>query len=186
MEDSAIVSLFWQRSPEAIPEAQRRYGSYCAQVAANILGSPEDTEECVNDALLAAWNAIPPHRPALLRTFLGKLTRNLALNRREKALAGKRGGGQVPLILEELREVVSGRSSVEDALAQKELTRAIDSWLDSLEERKRNLFVRRYWYCDSLEDLAARTGKRPNTIAVTLHRLREDLRRHLTERGFEP
>lgn len=186
MEDRIIVDLFWQRSPEAIPEAQRRYGSYCAQVATNILGSPEDAEECVNDALWAAWNAIPPHRPGLLRTFLGKLTRNLALNRRKKALAGKRGSGQVPLILDELQEVVSGRSAVEDALAQKELTRAIDSWLDSLEEHKRILFVRRYWYCESLEDLAARAGKRTNSIAVTLHRLRESLRCYLTERGFEP
>lgn len=186
MEDKIIVDLFWQRSPEAIPEAQRRYGSYCTLVAANILNSPEDAEECVNDALLAAWNAIPPHRPGLLRTFLGKLTRNLALNRREKALAGKRGSGQVPLILDELQEVVSGPGDVSEALEHKELVRAIDDWLDTLPEGKRALFIRRYWYCDSLEDLAARAGKRTNSIAVTLHRLRESLRRYLTERGFEP
>ena len=104
MEDSDIVALYWARSPRALEESARRYGAYCVSIAQNITGSPQDAEECVNDAWLRAWESIPPQRPVSLRAYLGKLVRNLALNRRRQNTAEKRGGGEVPAVLEELSE----------------------------------------------------------------------------------
>ncbi|MBR6425057.1 MAG: RNA polymerase subunit sigma-70, partial [Oscillospiraceae bacterium] len=108
MEDTTIIELYWRRSEAAIPATAEKYSAYCSSIARGILGSPEDTEECLNDTWLGAWNAIPPHRPAFLAAFLGKITRNLAINRRQAARAEKRGGGTLPAVLEELAEIVSG------------------------------------------------------------------------------
>ena len=116
MEDAAIIELYWRRSEAAIPATAEKYSAYCASIALGILGSPEDTEECLNDTWLGAWNAIPPHRPAFLVAFLGKITRNLAINRRQAVRAEKRGGGTLPAVLEELEEIVSGTQSPEDTL----------------------------------------------------------------------
>lgn len=185
MEDSQIVQLFWDRDPRAVEAAAAQYGGYCTAVARNILGSAEDAEECVNDAWLAAWNSIPPHRPVLLSTFLGKLTRNIALNRLKRDRADKRGRGDASLALDELAEVVSDRDTVETELARRALLAAIDAWLGGLPAKKRGLFVCRYWYFDTVADIAARYGMRENHVSVTLNRLRADLRKYLRERGFE-
>ena len=185
MEDHEIVALYWARDEGAIPATAEKYGGYCTCVARNILEDARDAEECVNDTWLGAWNAMPPHRPARLSTFLGKLTRNLAFNRRKARRADKRGGGQLPLVLDELGECVSGRDSVEDAVDRKELAAAIDQFLSDLPAHSRALFVRRYWHCDSIAAIAARYRITQGSAAMDLSRTRKKLRAYLTERGFD-
>lgn len=181
MEDSAIIQLYWERSDEAIPATAKKYGRYCAAIAGNILDSREDAEECVNDTYLKAWNAMPPRRPQVLSAFLGAITRNLAFNRYKYNRAGKRQGA----ILTELSECVSGISDPEQELDRRELLRAINDFLSNLPEKKRNIFVCRYWYSDSVGDIARRYAMREGAVSMTLNRLRADLRRFLTERGFQ-
>ena len=184
MDDAAIVALFWARDERAIPATAEKYGSYCTAVARNILRDQRDTEECVNDTYLRAWNAMPPHRPAVLSAFLGKITRNLALNRRRKDTAEKRGGGEADAVFEELSQVVSHRDTPESDLDRRELLGAINEFLAALPDIKRRIFVCRYWYFDSVPDIARRFTLSENHVYVTLHRLRTQLRRRLSERGF--
>ena len=184
MEDLQIVELYWARSADAIPATAEKYGGYCAAIARNILGNAQDAEECVNDTWLGAWNSMPPHRPHALAAFLGKITRNLSFNRYKQNRADKRGGGELPLVLDELAECVSGRDSVEGELDKKELVRAIDAFLQRLTPEKRRIFVCRYWYADSVGSIAARTGMTESHVSMTLTRLRRSLRDELTKEGF--
>jgi|P827metagenome_2_1110787.scaffolds.fasta_scaffold02423_17 RNA polymerase sigma factor, sigma-70 family len=184
MNDSEIVAGFFARDADAVVTAQETYGRYCLAIARNITGSDEDAEECLNDALLAAWNSIPPKRPESLRGYLGKLTRNLAINRLEKQRAAKRGGGEMDAILDEVEEVFGAVDSAEDEAMRHALTEAIDAFLASLDEDRRALFVRRYWYAEDLGQIAARFGMRENTAAQTLRRIRKKLREYLTREGF--
>ncbi len=184
MDDSTIIKLYWDRNEQAIAATQEKYGSYCAAIARNILGDPEDTAECVNDTYLQAWNAMPPHRPGKLATFLGKITRNLSLDRFRRSHAQKRGGGQAVLALEELGDCVSGVESPEQALDRQELLKAIDSFLSALPLAKRQLFLCRYWHFDSVGDIALRFRMTENAVSVTLNRLRQQLKTNLLERGF--
>lgn len=185
MDDAKIVQLYWDRSELAIPATADKYGSYCTSIAQNILGSHGDAEECVNDTYWNAWNSMPPHRPLILSTFLGKITRNLSLNRYKHNTAHKRGGSQAALVMDEIAELVSGTDSVEQEIDRKELTKAIDTFLRTLSAEKRAIFVRRYWYFDNVSDIAFRFGMTENHVSVTLNRLRLKLRNYLLERGFE-
>lgn len=185
MEDAKIVQMYWDRDPDAIVQTAEKYGVYCRTIAVNILGSPEDAEECVNDTYMSAWRAIPPHRPSVLSTFLGKLTRNLSFNRYKQLRADKRGGSQIPVVLDELTECVLDRASVEQAMEYRELVQAVDTFLDGLPMEKRVMFVRRYWYNDSMAQIAVRMGKKEKTVSKTLERVRRQLRKHLEERGYE-
>ncbi|MBO7404560.1 MAG: sigma-70 family RNA polymerase sigma factor [Clostridia bacterium] len=184
MNDNEIVARFFARDADAVGAAQEAYGRYCLIVARNITGSDEDAEECLNDALLAAWNSIPPKRPESLRGYLGKLTRNIALHCREKATAAKRGGGEMDAVLDELGEVFGAVDSAEDEAMRHALTEVIDAFLGSLEEERRTLFVRRYWYAEDLGQIAARFGIRENTASQTLRRIRKKLKEYLTREGF--
>lgn len=184
MEDAAIVALYWARDERAIPATAERYGGYCAAIAGNILGNREDAEECVNDTYLRAWNAMPPHKPRVLSAFLGKLVRNLSLNRWQRERAEKRDGGVLPAVLDELAEVVSGAEDVENQVEQKALLRAIDEFLGRLSPEKRSIFICRYWRTDSTADIAARRGLTEGAVTMTLSRLRKALRSELLERGF--
>lgn len=184
MEDVRIVELYWQRDDSAIPASAEKYGAYCAAIARNILGNAEDAEECVNDTWLGAWNSMPPHRPSVLSAFLGKITRNLSFNRYKQNRADKRGGGELPLVLEELAECVSGTASVEGELDRQELLRAINAFLSGLTPEKRALFVCRYWYADSVKDIASRTGMSEGRVSMALTRLRRSLYEYLTKEGF--
>ena len=186
MEDGQIVRLYWERNQQAIVETQKKYGSYCRKIADNILNNGEDAEECVNDTYLNAWNAMPPERPRVLATYLGKLTRNLAFNRYRHDHAEKRGGGQLPLVLEEIGEFVSGRDSVEQEADMQELVCAINAFLGTLSPKKRSIFLCRYWYTDSVADIAARHGMSAGAVSVQLNRMRMKLHKYLVERGFEP
>jgi RNA polymerase sigma-70 factor (ECF subfamily) len=185
MDDAKIVRLFWDRDEQAIPAAADKYGSYCTAIAKNILGNREDAEECVNDTYLHAWNSMPPHRPGVLSTFLGKITRNLSFDRYKHNTADKRGGGEAAAVLDELLEIVSDTDSVEQELDRRELVRAIDAFLGTLSDRKRDIFVCRYWYFDSIFTIASRFGMTENNVSVQLNRIRLKLHHYLLERGFE-
>lgn len=184
MEDSTIVQLYWDRSENAIPATAEKYGAYCTSIARNILGNREDAEECVNDTWLGAWNAMPPHRPSLLSTFLGKITRNLSFNRYQYTRAEKRGRGELPLVLEELGQCVSGEADVEGAVERRELLRAIDAFLADLPPEKRSLFLCRYWYTQSVAQIARSRGMRKGAVSTQLYRLRLELKETLEKGGF--
>lgn len=185
MEDFEIVELYWDRNQEAISATADKYGKYCSVIARNILGNEEDVKECVNDTYLSVWNSIPPQRPVYLSAFLGKITRNLALNIYKREHAHKRGGGQIAGVYEELAECVSGTDSVEQELCRQELVKAIDTFLETLSVKKRNIFICRYWYFESVSTIAKRFGMTENSVSVTLNRLRGRLQKYLTERGYE-
>ena len=185
MDDAKIVQLYWDRNEQAIPVTANKYGNYCTSISINILGNREDAEECVNDTYMNAWNSIPPHRPNILSTFLGKIVRNLSIKRYKHNTADKRGGGQAIVVLDEIAEFVSDTDSAEQEIDRKELVKAIDSFLDRLPANKRNIFICRYWYFDSVSDIANRFGMTENNVSVTLNRLRLKLHNYLLERGFE-
>ena len=185
MDDEEIVQLYWDRNEQAIPATAEKYGRYCASIAQNILGNKEDAEECVNDTYINAWNSMPPHKPSILSTFLGKITRNLSFNRYKYNTANKRGCGETVLVLDEIAELVSDTDNVEQEVLREELVKAIDAFLDGLPVDKRRIFVCRYWYFDSVSDIASRFGMTENNVSVTLNRLRLKLRSHLLKGGFE-
>lgn len=184
MEDSRIIDLYWCRNPEAIAETDRKYGAYCFTIAENILHSKEDAEECVNDTWLNAWNAMPPQRPAVLQMFLAKITRNLSFNRFNARSAEKRGGGQLPLVLDELAECVASQTDVEREYTAKELWQSIRAFVRALPERDGNVFVRRYFFTESVTEIARRYGLTDNNVMVILSRTRKKLKVHLIKEGF--
>ena len=184
LEDSKIIDLYWARKEQALAETDAKYGSYCRTIAQNILRNFEDTEECVSDTWLHAWNSMPPQRPGILSAFLGRITRNLSFDRCKYQQAAKRGGGALPLALDELGECIPASGRVEHALEQKELAAAIDRFLRTLPEKDCNLFLRRYWYVDSISVIADRYGMKENTVKSILFRTREKLRKFLGEEGI--
>ena len=185
MDDNQIIALFFARDEGAVEAAQRQYGAYCAAIAGNILEDRGAAEECVNDAWLKCWQTIPPQRPRSLKSFAGRIVRNLALTALRSETAQKRGGGQVQLALDELSEVVSGGETPEGALDRQAFRAALDSFLAGLPKDRRDLFLRRYWYLDSVEQLAKRFCMSKTQVTTTLHRLRMKLRVHLQQEGFE-
>lgn len=140
MDDGQIVQFYWDRDERAIPATADKYGNYCTSIAKNILGNPEDAEECVNDTYMRAWNSMPPHRPNVLSAFLGKITRNVSLNRYKQNTADKRGGGEVPAVLEEIAELVSDTDSVEQEVDRRELVKAIDAFWIGFQRRREAFF----------------------------------------------
>lgn len=185
MEDEKIIQLYWDRNQAAIPETSKKYGNYCKSIARNILGNDQDAEECVNDTYLNAWNTIPPHRPKMLSTFLGKITRNLSFNKYKHNLAWKRGGGEISCVLDELADCISDTTDIEQEIDRKELVREINLFLESLPSVKKGIFVGRYWYADSIQTLAKRFQMTDNNVSVLLNRTRKQLKAYLIERGFE-
>ena len=183
MEDAAIVALYWARDEQALAETATKFGAYCRKIADNILHSAHDVEECENDTWLAAWNSMPDNRPTRLAPYLGRITRNLALDRLDKATAQKRGSGQTFAPLDELAECVAAPGSVEDTFDAVETGRLISEFLRTLPEGTRNIFLRRYWYCDATADIAARYGLTESKVRVTLHRTRGKLAAYLQKKG---
>lgn len=183
MEDVHIIGLYWARDEGAIPASDEKYGGLCRALSRNILGSPEDAEECVNDTWHRAWNAIPPQRPQSLRAYFAALTRNLSLDRWRERRAEKRGGG-LDVLLSELEDCVPAADDVERAVETGELARAIDRWLDGLAPADRTAFLRRYWYGQRVDEVARQAGCAPNTMTKRLGRLREGLRRALEQEGI--
>lgn len=184
MKDEQIVQLYWDRDEAAVSESSMKYGAYCTLIAQNILQNSLDAEECVNDTWMQAWKAMPPHRPAMLSTFLGKITRNLSFDLYKKMHCEKRGGNRMEETLEELAECVSGKDDIESQWEAKELLREINRFLLLLPEEKRCMFILRYWYVDGISEIAERLGRSENYISVSLNRTRNKLKKHLIERGF--
>ena len=185
MEDKEIIGLYLDRNEQAIAATSEKYGSYCKTISVNILKNDEDAEECVNDTYMKTWNAIPPQIPVIFSAFLGKIVRNISFNRYRQNTSQKRGGSDMPLILDELGEIVSGKESVEDEIDKKELLRDINGFLNSISEYKRGIFIRRYWYSDKVSDIAQRYGRSENSVSVELNRIRKKLSDHLLKRGYE-
>lgn len=185
MEDSTIVQMYWDRDENAISVTDEKYGAYCLSIARNILGNEEDAEECVNDTYLNTWNSIPTNRPRMLSTYLGKIIRNLSFNQYKKAKAKKRGQGQMPLVLDELTEVLSTKEGPEAEIDRKQLISEINEFLKTLSPKHRRIFVCRYWYADSVKDVALKFGMTENNVSVILSRLRSRFRDYLIESGYE-
>lgn len=184
MDDTSIIKLFFDRNEQAIQETDRKYGGYCYSIAYNILANQEDSEESVSDTYLSAWNTIPPRKPNPLAPFLGKIVRHISIDRWRKNGALKRGGGEMPLALEELQECISDDEQPENKLEQKELIRTVRQFLTDLTETERRVFVCRYWYLDTTADIAARFGFTENKVSMMLHRIRKKLQKYLKQEGF--
>ena len=176
MEDSKIVDLYWARSEYAITESAQKYGSYCYAIAYNILSNTQDADESVNDTYLGAWNSMPPHRPSILRTFLGKITRRLSLKKWRDKNRKKRGGGEVSIALDELNECIPSRSVVEEEAAAEELSKILNRFVAELQETERQIFICRYWYLDSIEKISRDFNFSSSKVKSILHRTRVKLR----------
>lgn len=183
MEDSGIVALYWQRDESAIRETASKYGGYLNIISYQILLNAEDAEECVNDTYFDAWNTMPPHRPSILATFLGKITRRISIDLWRKRSADKRGGGEVVLALDELAECVSGSDDIEAAFERQELQRKLNDFLLGLAARERQVFLCRYWYLDSVSDISRRFGFSESKTKSMLFRTRQKLRIMLEKEG---
>ena len=189
--DEEILALFEARSEDAIAKTAEKYGGYCKAIAFRILGNEEDAEECVSDAYLRAWNAIPPARPGRLRLFLAKITRNLALHRHKKNSAAKRGGSaakhggrEITAVLEELEECLTDGETPETALLMAELQKSMNEFVRTLPRREGDLFLRRYFFTEPISAIAARFGMRENAVTVSLCRTRGKLKKHLKKEGY--
>ena len=184
MEDQQIVELYWQKNADAISETSSKYGAYCFTIADRILHSTEDSEECVNDTWLHAWNAMPPQRPNVLRMFLARITRNLSVNRFNARSAEKRGGGEIILVLDELADCLAGETNVEAEYEARELEECIRRFVRGLPERDGNVFVRRYFFTEPVTTIAGRYSLTENNVAVILSRTRMKLRAKLAKEGY--
>ena len=176
MEDRQIVELFFSRNEQALSEAEQKYGNYCFAIANRVLANSEDAKECVNDTLLGAWNAIPPHKPGKLSTFLGKIARRTALKKQRDRSALKRGGTAADVSAEELEECLPEGLSFDEALALSELTEIIDLFLKELPAAERRVFLRRYWFFDSIGDISKRFGYGESKVKMMLKRTRDKLK----------
>lgn len=184
MEDNEIVNLYWQRSEKAIPETERKYGSYCHTVSLRIVNNLEDAEECVNDTWLGAWNSIPENRPSLLAPYLAKLTRWLSLSKLKTQNRLKRGGGEVTLSLEELDRELGTGTDLAQQIELKELSEYLDAFLTELPAEERAVFLARYWYAASIREISEKSGYRESKVKSMLLRTRRKLKKALEEEGL--
>ncbi len=183
MEDEKIIELYWQRDEEALKQTNQKYGSFCYFIAFHILKSEEDSKECVNDTWFKTWMAIPPKRPEFFQAFLGRITRNLSLDRYRKSRASKRGGGAMEVIYDELEECISGHNS-DTQTESIVITDAVSHFLTGLSHDARIIFVRRYWYADSIVQIAQRFGMSESKVKSALMRSRNKLKVALEEEGI--
>ncbi len=184
MEDGQIIELYWERDQRAVGETDGKYGRHLRGISRNLLGSREDAEECVNDTYLRAWNAIPPARPQAFRSWLGQITRNLSLDRWKRLRAEKRGGG-AELLLGELEECVpSASDGPERALEDRELAELLSAFLRGLSREGRAMFLRRYWYGQSVSEIGAALGCGEGKVKSSLFRSRKALRAYLEKEGI--
>ena len=185
MDDEQIVSLYWLRNEAAIRETERKYDRYLTKIAYNILSDYEDSRESVNDTYLAAWSSMPPHRPSILSTYLSKLTRRISIDLLRYRNRGKRQQSQYALSLEELGDCVSAGNTTEEAYSEKELADTIADYLRLCSEEARHAFIGRYYYLDSIREVAAYCGMSESKCKSLLHRTRVGLKEYLRKEGFE-
>ena len=181
MTDADIIRLYFERSERAIEETDRAYGDYCRYIANNILKNREDSEEIINDTYLGVWESIPPQNPPSLKYFVGKIVRNLSINRLQKNLAQKRGSGHLESVLEELSIFEDDGRGYCDDIALKD---AINRFLRSLPCGKRMIFIRRYWYLSSISEIAEDMAVSEGKVKMTLMRTRGQLKKALEKEGI--
>lgn len=183
LEDTEIIALYQNRDEDAIRQTEKKYSGYLTKIALNILGSREDSEECVNDTYFKAWNTIPPNVPAALSHYLGKITRELSIDRLRRKTSQKRGGSEYELSLEELRECAAP-DNTEQAADLSALVALIGKFLRSCRDSERDMFVCRYFFCDSLKEIAGYFGDSEAKIKSTLFRLRKKIKKYLESEGY--
>lgn len=182
MEDNEIIELYFNRNETAVAETNKKYGNYCNYIAYNILQNKEDSKECVNDAYLQVWNSIPPKRPNVLKLFLAKITRNLAINKYKEMNAKKRNIN-METVLEELEECISDNTNIENIVQYNELVIYLNEFIKELSIEKRQIFLYRYWYLNSIKDISLKNKISENNVKVILYRIRSELKNYLIERG---
>lgn len=184
MDDESIIDLYWQRSESAIAETAVKYGRYCQAIAFAVLCNEEDAEECVSDTWMKAWNSMPPKRPAVLPSFLGRITRNLSISRLRELRAAKRYSGEADLVLDELIDCVSNVPSAEQEAEAREIGESLNRFLAGLKTEERAVFLSRYWFFASIREISLKTGLSENNVKVMLSRTRARLRDYLKEEGL--
>ena len=184
MEDTRILDLYFARDEQAVAETDKKYGAYCFTLANSILPNKQDAEEAVSDTYWKVWSVIPPKRPAVLKLFLAKITRNVSFSRWRMLNAEKRGGGEMALVLEELSSCIAAPGNVEDSVNAKELTCAIRNFLDTIPPREQDIFLRRYFFVEESDLIACRYGMKTATVQRTLSRTRTKLKKYLTQEGY--
>ncbi len=182
-DDEKIIRLFFERSEQAVCELDNKYGKICRKLSYNILGNRQDAEECVNDAFLGAWNAIPPARPDLLLPYIVKIVRNISLKAYKSKNAAKRGS-RYTVALSEIEAVFADTKTVENALDEKELARVTACFLDTLTVKERVIFMRRYFFADSYADIAKQVGISEKNVSARLSLIRRKMKQYLSERGI--
>ena len=183
MEDQLIIKKLYERSEEAVRELSEKYGTLCKGIANRILSNEQDAEECLNDALLAVWNTVPPENPDPLSAYVCRITRNISLKKYHANTAKKRNT-HYDLALDELAECLAGDSSVEDEILAKELEQGINDFLSELKKSDRIIFVKRYWFLASISEIADSVGRSRNYVTVHLHRSRKKLENYLKMKGL--
>lgn len=184
MEDCEILKLFLARSEDAIRETEKKYAGYCRSVSYGVLGSREDAEECVNDTLLRAWNSIPPNQPDNLRVYLGRIARNLSIDRYRSAVSKKRGEGAAEASFSELENVLPVLGSSEEDLNEEALLRSINEFLLEQKELYRKVFVQKVWYLLPVRRIAELHGISESKTLSILYRMRRKLEAKLRKEGF--
>ena len=185
MEDQDIMRLFFERSENAIAQAQSKYGRLIRKIALNILGNPEDAEEIENEVYLKAWNAIPPQRPGSLSAWLCRVSRNLALNELKKMNSEKRNSGEAMLVLEELSELIPSAKTLEDEYDDKVIKELIDSFLEGLDPEMRKVFIGRYYFFDSVKTISEKTGNSVKKVRIMLEKSRKAFADYLAKEGYD-
>jgi RNA polymerase sigma factor (sigma-70 family) len=181
VEDTVIINLYFDRSEKAIQATEEKYSKYCFSIAWNILYDKEDSDECVNDTWLAAWSSIPPRKPAILSAFLGKITRNLAIDCFRRKKAAKRSTEHILELCKELEEIEDVKLLIEisntytNEIQRKEILEILEKFLESLKKGDCDIFIRRYWYMDSISEISARHGISESRIKSSLYRSRKKL-----------
>lgn len=183
IDDSVMIEGLWSRDEAALQAVSKQYGKYCLTVARNIVGNEQTAEECVQDALMRLWEAIPPNRPTNLQAFIGKITRNIALNTAKALNAAKRGGNEAVLPFDDGPEIAD-KNSIESLAERHELITEINAFLEGIAAEKRKIFVLRYWHCFSIADISRIVGMSEVNVASHLKRVRKKLLEHLNKRGY--
>lgn len=184
MEDEQIIALYFDRNEAAIKETETKYGKYLNSISFRILADAEDAEECVNDTYNSAWNSIPPSHPSMLSTYLGKIVRHLSIDRWRREKAKKRGGCETPLVLEELEDCISDNGDFTDELIKNEVRQLINTFVCSLPDTERRIFLRRYWYMDPISVISDNFGFSQSKVKSMLMRTRNKLREILEKEGY--
>ena len=185
MDDWQIIDLYWARSEQAISETESKYGRYCYSISYNILANREDAQECVNDTYADAWMSMPPHRPSVLSAFLGKINRRISIDRWRNRNAKKRGGGEMPLVLEELQDCIADDRNVEQEYERQRLSEVVNAFVKGLPKTEQQVFLCRYWYMDSVEAVSRQFGFSESKVKSMLYRTRQKLRAALEKEGFQ-